>query len=156
MSPAPTLRPTQLQDLSALGALQHGSGLSAFSEAYFTTLLERRNAGQACLLTAVSVQRPVAFSATTWVLDEATLLDVVVDEAWRGRGVALGLLEKTRDCLRFAGVRRWLLEVRESNCPALGLYQRLGFSRDGIRPGYYPRRGAQPAEAAVMMSLFLE
>jgi ribosomal-protein-alanine N-acetyltransferase len=31
-----------------------------------------------------------------------------------------------------------LLEVREDNVPAQRLYQRYGFTRSGVRRGYYP------------------
>lgn len=39
------------------------------------------------------------------------------------------------------------LEVRESNQPAIAMYERLGFRALGRRPGYYPDNG----ESAVLM-----
>jgi ribosomal-protein-alanine N-acetyltransferase len=42
-----------------------------------------------------------------------------------------------------------LLEVRPTNEPALRLYQRYGFERIGVRPGYYPALGGR--EDAVVM-----
>ena len=43
------------------------------------------------------------------------------------------------------------LEVRESNLPAIRLYQSAGFATTGRRPNYYHH----PAEAALLMNLKL-
>lgn len=42
------------------------------------------------------------------------------------------------------GAKRIFLEVRETNLPALRLYERLGFKPAGRRPGYYTN---PPADA---------
>lgn len=46
------------------------------------------------------------------------------------------------------GLFQLTLEVRESNVPALALYQSCGFERVGRRPGYY----ADNKEAAILMT----
>ena len=43
------------------------------------------------------------------------------------------------------------LEVRASNRPAAALYEKMGFSRVGVRPGFY----TGPAEDAVLMTRYL-
>jgi ribosomal-protein-alanine N-acetyltransferase len=43
------------------------------------------------------------------------------------------------------------LEVRESGAPARHLYEKTGFTVDGIRKGYY----TMPTEDAVLMTLRL-
>ena len=45
------------------------------------------------------------------------------------------------------GAQTVFLEVRESNSPALGLYQGAGFEVTGMRPDYY----AQPREDALLL-----
>jgi ribosomal-protein-alanine N-acetyltransferase len=51
---------------------------------------------------------------------------------------------------------RWLwLEVRESNAPALNLYQSFGFQQVGFRKDYYPA-GRTTRESAVVMSMPLK
>ena len=77
---------------------------------------------------------------------------IVAAPRGRRRGVASALL---RAAVAWAGAvdaRKLLLEVRVSNHPALSLYERFGFTRDGVRPHYY----RNPDEDAVLLSLTLE
>ena len=46
------------------------------------------------------------------------------------------------------GAETVLLEVRASNAAAIGLYEKYGFVRNGLRKGYY----SHPKEDAVLMS----
>ena len=64
--------------------------------------------------------------------------------AQRGRGVAKALLGRALDCCRERGASECYLEVRESNTPAIALYEERGFTRVGLRRGYYekPREDA--------------
>ncbi len=75
--------------------------------------------------------------------DEGEILNLAVGPEWRRQGVATRLLE---EALRLPGTT-WYLEVRESNAPALRLYEKLGFRPAGRRPTYYQDTG----EAAVVM-----
>lgn len=97
----------------------------------------------------------VGFAALSVVLDEATLLNIVVDGSARRRGYGQRLLQAVLARSRKMGARRILLEAREGNRAALALYRSVGFRRDAVRRGYYPARGQAPAEAAVLMSLDL-
>jgi ribosomal-protein-alanine N-acetyltransferase len=45
------------------------------------------------------------------------------------------------------GVRKVFLEVRQSNAPALALYEHIGFLRVGVRKNFY----ANPTEDACLM-----
>ena len=46
-----------------------------------------------------------------------------------------------------AGLNAYTLEVRVSNTAAIGLYEKLGFVSEGIRPNFYEK----PAEDAMIM-----
>ena len=35
------------------------------------------------------------------------------------------------------GIKDYTLEVRAANASAIGLYEKLGFKSEGIRPGFY-------------------
>ena len=80
-------------------------------------------------------------------LGHAALLRRTVEEAARRHGVGDALLDVF---CRFgqAHLSFLTLEVRASNAPAIGLYEKYGFQRAGLRPGYYQ----QPREDAVIMT----
>lgn len=67
----------------------------------------------------------------------AELVSIAVEPLARGQGVASLLLENTFRRLRLRGIRRVALTVRVGNQRALALYQRFGFRRERIVPGYY-------------------
>lgn len=81
------------------------------------------------------------------VLDEGYIDNIAVEPDARRHGVASALLDVY---CRFGAVNLAFLtlEVRASNAPAIGLYEKYDFQRAGIRPGYYQ----QPREDAVIMT----
>ena len=81
------------------------------------------------------------------VLDEGYIDNVAVEPDARRHGVASALLDVF---CRFgaANLAFLTLEVRASNAPAIGLYEKYGFRRAGLRPGYYQK----PREDAVIMT----
>jgi [ribosomal protein S18]-alanine N-acetyltransferase len=70
-------------------------------------------------------------------VDAWHVMNVAVDEGFRGRGIAGGMLERLFDLTIGDVERGYTLEVRVSNETAIALYQRLGFVETGIRRGYY-------------------
>ncbi|MCA1813073.1 MAG: ribosomal protein S18-alanine N-acetyltransferase [Halobacteriales archaeon] len=68
---------------------------------------------------------------------EARILILAVDEDYRKRGIGSELVKLFIDRFRRSGIRRVKLEVRISNTPAILLYERLGFERKKVLPGYY-------------------
>ena len=65
----------------------------------------------------------------------------------QGRGLGARLLDELIDESRRRGCARIDLEVRADNARAIALYERHGFSRVGVRRGYYQPSGA---DAVVM------
>lgn len=92
----------------------------------------------------------LGISCYTLVLDDVSLLNIVVDTDSRGRGVGRQLLSDGLEWMQQFGGARCLLEVRESNTVARSLYTKLGFAEDGIRKNYYPLGDGY--EHAVLMS----
>jgi len=91
----------------------------------------------------------IAYAVAMLAVDEAHLLNLSVAAPFQRRGFGWKMLEWMAQRTRDFGARTLLLEVRPSNARALSLYQRYGFERIGIRPGYYP---ASPGrEDAVVM-----
>ena len=81
-------------------------------------------------------------------LDEGCLEKIAVDPKYRRQGVAEELLGAF---LRFgrANLAFITLEVRESNAPAIALYEKLGFRQVGRRKNYY----AEVHEDAILMTV---
>lgn len=95
----------------------------------------------------------VGFLVGQSVLDETSLLHLVVSKCHQGQGLGALLMELWLKRLGEAGQQCCLLEVRESNAPALRLYRRLGFTEIGRRPGYYPTESG--SETAIVMAMAL-
>jgi ribosomal-protein-alanine N-acetyltransferase len=107
--------------------------------------------GPDLLLVIGAPGRPVAFAAFSTVLDEASLLNIVVAPGERRCGSASRLLEAARESLAEAGARHVYLEVRASNDAATRLYCRAGFEVYGRRKAYYASTGEGPAEDALLL-----
>lgn len=88
----------------------------------------------------------------TWrIYDEVHILNVAVHPKFRRLGLGRALVEH---CFAYhveRGARHALLEVRESNEAAQGLYEKLGFTRVGVRHNYYTDNGE---DAIVMIKVF--
>lgn len=133
------MRPDQLGDVKAL--LDICFGESAWSLESLRSQLEK--ADSRCTV-AVEDDRIVGFLAFELVVDEGSIVEIAVHPAYRRRGIAKELiLSATSD----NSINEIFLEVRESNTPAIGLYESLGFEQIGVRKDYY----TVPKEDAVIM-----
>ncbi len=79
------------------------------------------------------------------ILGEGEITNLAVTGKYRRLGAASALLAQL---YRVDGLERLLLDVRVSNTAARALYEKCGFSVDGIRKGFY----SKPREDAVLMS----
>lgn len=68
---------------------------------------------------------------------ESEIMTIAVCPSHQGQGLGSALLQRMIEASDAAGVRRVLLEVEVDNDAAIGLYERFGFVRNGIRPNYY-------------------
>lgn len=80
-------------------------------------------------------------------LEEAEIVNVAVDEPYRGQGVGRGMLTELMKLGLERGIFAYTLEVRAGNLPAIHLYESLGFENVGIRKNFYQK----PTEDAVIM-----
>ena len=76
-------------------------------------------------------------------------LGLMVAAAVRRRGIGWALLEQASEWARESGVRKLELHVFPHNEPAIRLYDRFGFVREGLRRGHY-RRGGEYVDAILM------
>ena len=76
------------------------------------------------------------------IVGEINITNVAVHPDYRRRGIADELMKAMKaefDARKVAGedIVGITLEVRESNTPAIKLYEKYGFKAEGIRKGYY-------------------
>jgi len=81
----------------------------------------------------------------------AELETIAVAAPHHRHGLGRRLFDALARELLSASAREVVLEVRASNHSALGFYRSLGFSKTGLRKGYY----ADPVDDAVLMKLRL-
>ena len=142
-------------DAANLAAIDAAASTDPWSESQFAAVCanaqyrESNNFLEGILVLELSGEICV-YVAYSRVLDEASILNVAVLPRWQGQGKARLLLQATLDLLSQQGAKRCLLEVRDSNAVASGLYQSMGFQVDGRRQNYYPTQSGR--EDALLMS----
>ena len=82
--------------------------------------------------------------------DEAEILTVAVARAHRREGLGRELMEAVLRRLHADRASHLILEVDETNAPALALYQRLAFREIARRRNYY-EHASGPATGALVM-----
>lgn len=88
--------------------------------------------------------------------DECEILWLIVDPARRQQGLARGLLRAALARAADLGARSVYLEVAERNRAAVGLYDSEGFLLCGERPNYYPSKGSDGPDSALLYRKSLE
>ena len=77
-------------------------------------------------------------------------LGMMVDAAWRGRGVGGALVRAATDAARRLGAHKVALQVWPHNEVARRLYLKHGFVEEGLLRRHYPRRNGELWDAVVM------
>ena len=92
----------------------------------------------------------VGFCILQPVLDEANLLLMAIDPSQQGKGLGYELLDHSIQQLKNNPVQVFL-EVRESNIPAIHLYEKTGFHQIDLRKNYYPNIDGSKEHAVIMV-----
>lgn len=82
------------------------------------------------------------------ICGEAYINDLAVRSEFRRKGVAEKLIVSAAEGAAARNCAFISLEVRKSNVAALALYDKVGFSRVGVRPNFY----SKPSEDAIVMT----
>ena len=91
----------------------------------------------------------VSYCSLIKVLDEVQIVNVATRPQCGSRGCAAELLSYVLISAKEKGFVLVSLEVRISNYKAIGLYEKLGFVRCGVRRNFYRK----PTEDAFVMTL---
>ena len=138
------IRELQSEDVAALAEIESKSFSMPWSKKDFEDLLSH----EYCFyLVALVDGVPVGCCGFTNLCNEGNIDNVVVDESYRGRGIAQKMLQELLARGERDGVEAFTLEVRVSNAPAIHVYEKLGFRSEGIRPNFYEK----PTEDAMIM-----
>lgn len=132
-----------LEDVTAVAEIGSESSQSPWTEHSVLTYFFRPDT----LFVVAEEECMTGFAALLMTPPESDVLDIVVRESMRGKGIGTELLDALMDQALLRGVDTTFLEVRPSNTPARKLYARLGFQETGIRRNYY----TDPVEDAITM-----
>ena len=131
------IRRMEEKDLPAVRELE----LKCFSDPWTDTMLRDmlESSLDSCfvLLFGEKEQQTAGYVNVRVLGDEAELMRICVDPEFRGRGWSGPLLEEGMQEMTRRGAAAATLEVRAGNIPAIRLYERHGFQKEGIRKKYY-------------------
>ncbi len=137
-------------DLEAIARIETESYSNPWHPDSFGSLLRRDRAR--LLVAEVPAGGVVGFAVFWWVMDQAELANLAVENGYRGRGIGGALLDRVLAEAAAVGAGTIFLEVRVSNDDARRLYTGRGFTRISIRRGYYQN----PKEDAWILARALE
>jgi ribosomal-protein-alanine N-acetyltransferase len=142
--PPAQIRALTSDDLDTVCRIENASYSVPWSKATFRSLLFRTDTDLICAESGGTV---IGYAVCWYVLDQAELGNVAVDEAWRGQGIGGLLIDSVLERAQHRRAREIFLEVRRTNLIAQRLYRRIGFRDIGVRRNYYVR----PTEDAIVM-----
>lgn len=139
------IRAAALNDVPAILAIEQQSP----SAAHWTSEQYNKLVGSGVVLVAEEAGRLCGFVCAMAVAGEWEIENVAVAAELLRRGIADELVRELIRRAESEAASAILLEVRESNLPARGLYEKHGLREVGRRPAYY----RNPVEAAILYAL---
>jgi len=134
------------EHISGAAMLERLCFAQPWSEKSLTLLCTDAAAGFAVL--SMPEGQVVGYLGVMTVLDEGQITNVAVHPDFRRQGCGDMLLGALMDYAKQNHLTTLTLEVRESNAPAIALYEKHGFIRTGLRRNFY----TAPIEAALILT----
>ncbi len=131
-------------DVPFISRLEEETFSMPWSEASFLQMIEQEDARY---FVAEEDGQLLGGCGLLLIAGEGNITNVAVAKEARRRGVGTGLLRHLLSEGEKEGLSAYTLEVRVSNTAAIGLYRKLGFVSEGIRPNFYEK----PVEDAMIM-----
>lgn len=142
------IRSAVLNDVPAILAIER----EAPGAAHWTRDQYNQLVSSGVVLAAEEAGRLCGFVCAQAVAGEWEIENVVVAAGFLRRGIASELMRALIQRAKNEAASAILLEVRESNLAARGLYEKQGFREVGRRRAYYK----DPAEDAILYTLRLQ
>jgi tRNA threonylcarbamoyl adenosine modification protein YeaZ/ribosomal-protein-alanine acetyltransferase len=109
-------------------------------------LLDAMTRDDTIYLVSEMAGRIVGLCGVQNISGEGEITNVSVSGDVRREGCAYKMMKQLLERGRGIGIEDYTLEVRSLNTPARGLYEKLGFKSEGVRPGFYD----EPKDDAVI------
>ena len=124
---------------------------SNFNEFWTFNVLEQEFYGENKIyITAKQDDKIVGFAGLLTIIDEANVMNIVVDKSHKRQGIGTLLLEELIRISKQKNMKSITLEVNENNIPAIKLYEKFNFEKAGIRKKYYNN-----TDSAILMTLYI-
>jgi ribosomal-protein-alanine N-acetyltransferase len=137
-----TFGPCGEGDIPEMMAIERDSSPNPWSEGMFLNELATPIARLLIARATGDVRGSIAGYIVYWRIDdEIHLQDIAVRRDLRRRHIAFRLLAEAVSMECAKGACKATLEVRRTNRPAQQLYEKFGFSVQGLRKGYYTDTG---------------
>ena len=137
---------TDTKILNEVAALEEEIFRDAWSLKEILSTVEQKTSFCRCICCEEEV---VGYFLCYYVLDECEIARIAVKNEYRRQGIGQCLFDEMLQGCADMGISKILLDVRAGNVPAIGFYEKNGFSVDGIRRDYY---GGENPEDAILMS----
>ena len=141
------VRPMIASDVSQISVIEQKVTPHPWRETQFVDSVEKHH----CLVLILDEQI-IGYAIYQVIVGEAEILNIAVDSACQSKGYGRYLLQYVIDLVSTQAERLYL-EVRESNQPAIQLYESVGFAEICLRRNYY--QTAEGPEDAIMMAMEL-
>ncbi len=139
------LREMLVEDLDQVMEIETALFSPPWTKEGFFTYLTRKDA---MFLVVEEKEKIIAYCGLLMVLDEGDITNVAVHPNRQREGIGHFLMDSLIRLAEQQGITMIHLEVRVGNDTAIRLYERMGFTRDGIRKKYY----TDPVEDALLMT----
>ena len=140
-----TLREMTVEDLDQVMEIEEDLFAVPWTKEGYFTFLTRKDA---MFLVVEEKGKILGYCGLLMVLDEGDVTNVAVCRERQKEGIGNFLVSSLIRLAGDLGIRQIHLEVRVHNETAIRLYERNGFTRDGIRNNYY----TDPVEDALLMT----
>ena len=139
-----------------LERVEHGhlTAIAALEKEVFVHPWSEKNLELLCTDTAIGFVvtdggRAAAYGGMTYAAGEGVITNIATSPDYRRQGLAEKVMSALVQQARALALSEIWLEVRESNLPAISLYEKFGFAARGKRPRFY----TSPVETAIVMML---
>lgn len=139
------LREMLVDDLDQVMEIEQDLFHVPWTKEGFFTFLTRDDA---MFLVVEEKEKILGYCGLLMVLDEGDITNVAVRRERQREGIGAFLMQSLIRLATEQDVTTIHLEVRVGNETAIRLYERMGFTRDGIRKAYY----SDPVEDALLMT----